>query len=147
MSVPASPEVLARLRNLTEAGARPGQLVQTVAGPGFADSHPDVVAAVDDQHGRERVDPQVIWLQVQAMAGFDSSRLGHVRAPTLIVHGEADPQVPVENGRRLAGALPAARLEILEGVGHLLAHEVPDRYAQLVKDFLTDTSPRDDGGG
>src|SRR5439155_375835 len=37
-------------------------------------------------------------------------RLGAVGVPTLVIHGDADLLVPVENGRRVAAAVPGARL-------------------------------------
>ena len=46
------------------------------------------------------------------------ARLGALRVPTLVIHGEADRLVPVENGRRTAAAVPGARLLIVPGMGH-----------------------------
>lgn len=40
--------------------------------------------------------------------------------PTLVVHGTADPLFPVQHGRALAQAIPAARLLELEDVSHQL---------------------------
>lgn len=36
-------------------------------------------------------------------------------------------------------ALPTSRLEVLEGVGHFLAMEAPDRVAEVLIDFLATT--------
>jgi pimeloyl-ACP methyl ester carboxylesterase len=65
-------------------------------------------------------------------------RLAGVRVPTLVVHGVDDPLVPIENGRRVAGAVPGARLVELEGMGH----NVPERYWGLVADAIADTARR-----
>jgi len=51
--------------------------------------------------------------------------LAELRLPTLVVHGEADPILPVEHGRRLASTIPGTRGIWLEGVGH--AFPYPDR--------------------
>src|SRR5256886_9051375 len=45
-------------------------------------------------------------------------RLGSVGVPTLVTPGDADILVPVENGRRVAAAVPGARLMEIEGMGH-----------------------------
>jgi pimeloyl-ACP methyl ester carboxylesterase len=45
-------------------------------------------------------------------------RLGEIRAPTLVVHGTADPMFPLAHGRALAAAIPGARLLALDGFGH-----------------------------
>ena len=44
--------------------------------------------------------------------------LSAIAAPTLVVHGTADPMFPIEHGEALAEAIPGARLLILEGAGH-----------------------------
>ena len=47
-------------------------------------------------------------------------RLGELALPTLVVHGRADPFFPVGNGEALAGAIPAARLLVLDDMGTAL---------------------------
>jgi pimeloyl-ACP methyl ester carboxylesterase len=44
--------------------------------------------------------------------------LSSISAPTLVIHGTADPLFPLPHGRELAGAIPAARLLVLGGAGH-----------------------------
>ncbi len=48
--------------------------------------------------------------------------LVRVRAPTLVIHGDLDPLVPLAGGKATAAAIAHARLEIIEGMGHFL-HE------------------------
>lgn len=48
-----------------------------------------------------------------------TGRFREIAAPTLVVHGSADPVLPPENGRALAETL-GARLHLMEGVGHEL---------------------------
>lgn len=50
-------------------------------------------------------------------------RLGRITAPTLVIHGTADPLFPFPHGEALAAEIPGARLLPLDGVGH----EVPPR--------------------
>ena len=45
-------------------------------------------------------------------------RLGELRAPTLVIHGTADPVIPYGHGEALADEIPGARLLALEAVGH-----------------------------
>jgi 3-oxoadipate enol-lactonase len=76
-----------------------------------------------------------IEMQLQAILGHDTSaRLGEIAAPTLIVHGTADRVLPVANGHQIASLMPAARLEILENVGHLFWWEQPERSAELLRE-------------
>src|SRR3954471_18270137 len=47
-----------------------------------------------------------------------SGTLASIAAPTLVIHGTADPMFPVEHGQALADEIPGARLLRLEGAGH-----------------------------
>ena len=89
----------------------------------------DAYAAYDrcwDPEGRAR----------QAMAvGASPSRveaLGRLDIPTLVVHGDADRLVPLEGGRATASAIPSARLEIVEGMGHDYPPQHWDHLAELI---------------
>jgi pimeloyl-ACP methyl ester carboxylesterase len=83
---------------------------------------------------RRAVAVPVIMAQMQACVAHDTSaRLPDLRAPTLVVHGEKDQMLGVENGRLIASLIPGARLEIFEGVGHLFFWERPERSAELVR--------------
>jgi pimeloyl-ACP methyl ester carboxylesterase len=44
--------------------------------------------------------------------------LSSITAPTLVIHGTADPMLPLEHGRALAEEIPGAKLLVLEGAGH-----------------------------
>ena len=78
------------------------------------------------------------WAQAGAGAAHDAStRLGEITTPTLIVHGTADNVVDVRNAKLFAGAIPGSRVELFEGVGHLLPWERPDQFSTLVAEFLT----------
>jgi pimeloyl-ACP methyl ester carboxylesterase len=44
--------------------------------------------------------------------------LSAIAAPTLVIHGTADPMFPLGHGQALAGEIPGARLLPLEGAGH-----------------------------
>ena len=65
--------------------------------------------------------------------GCDAERVG-VRA--LVVHGDEDLIVPVENGRMLAARLPHVTYVELPGRGHNLMLEDPGTFARLVREFL-----------
>jgi pimeloyl-ACP methyl ester carboxylesterase len=84
---------------------------------------------------RRAVSVPVILAQSQACAAHDThERLAEVRAPTLVVHGTEDQMLPVQNARVIASQIPGARLEILDGAGHLYFWEQPERSAELVRE-------------
>jgi pimeloyl-ACP methyl ester carboxylesterase len=59
-----------------------------------------------------------------------------VRCPVLIIWGERDRMLPVEQGRRWADALPEAELQELSGVGHHPQFDEPERIAELILEFF-----------
>ena len=75
-----------------------------------------------------------------AMAGLwgwsSHDRLAQITAPTLVVHGDRDVLIPVENARVLAATIPGARLHIVEGAGHGYPAQDPVGVHQLVTDFF-----------
>ena len=78
---------------------------------------------------------EIIELQVQAILGHDTSgRLGEISTPTLIVHGTEDGVLPYANGELIASLIPSARLETLEGVGHMFWWEQPETSAELIRE-------------
>jgi pimeloyl-ACP methyl ester carboxylesterase len=80
------------------------------------------------------VAPVVMGRQLQAVMGFDAAaRLRDVEAPTLVLHGTEDRVVPPANAELLARAIAGARLERLEGAGHMFWWEQPRRSAELVR--------------
>jgi pimeloyl-ACP methyl ester carboxylesterase len=88
----------------------PASLIAKMAGlqfdrgsypPGFARQYAAVVAA----EGRLR-------------------RLAKLRVPTLVVHGSEDPLVRPIGGRLIAAAIPGARFELIEGMGHDLGPSI-----------------------
>jgi 3-oxoadipate enol-lactonase len=63
-----------------------------------------------------------------------------ITAPTLVIAGSADPSTPPEHGERIAGAIPGARLEIVEDVAHLGNFQRPDVFTDLILGQLKGTS-------
>ena len=45
--------------------------------------------------------------------------LKSIKVPTLVLHGEIDPLVPVENGIAVSECIPGAQLQIIKGMGHV----------------------------
>ena len=63
-------------------------------------------------------------------------RLGRVTAPTLVLWGRQDGLVPLVYGERYRDRIPGARLEVIEGCGHLPPIERPAEFARAVLAFL-----------
>jgi pimeloyl-ACP methyl ester carboxylesterase len=65
--------------------------------------------------------------------------LAHVEVPTLLVYGERDLRAPLTVAEALRAAIPASRLVVLPGVGHLCNIEAPVEFNAAVRDFLHDS--------
>jgi pimeloyl-ACP methyl ester carboxylesterase len=61
--------------------------------------------------------------------------------PTLIVWGERDAVLPVDHGHAAQEAIPGSRLEIFESAGHLPQLDDPDRFVDVVDDFMATSQP------
>lgn len=90
------------------------------------------------EHRLATAQPLAAWMaQAAAGADFDAwDRLPGLTAPTLVVHGTADVVVAPANADLLVGRIPGARLEWFEGCGHLLFWEEPERFVEIVGEFL-----------
>lgn len=49
-----------------------------------------------------------------------ANRLATLALPALVLHGDADPLIPLAHGEATAAAIPGARLEVIAGLGHRL---------------------------
>jgi len=65
-------------------------------------------------------------------SGDRQEALKSVGVPTLVIHGDADPLVPVEGGIDTAESVPGARLEVIEGMGHALPPVIWARIVGLI---------------
>jgi pimeloyl-ACP methyl ester carboxylesterase len=61
--------------------------------------------------------------------------------PTLIVWGDEDPIIPIEHAYRAHELIEGSRLEVFEGCGHYPHVEDPDRFAEVLRDFMETTEP------
>lgn len=80
---------------------------------------------------------------------IDASRRMRIAqdVPTMVVWGDADVIIPVGHGLRAAAELAVDRFEVFPGAGHFPHLEQPDRFVELVQDFLRDTAPADNSHG
>jgi 3-oxoadipate enol-lactonase len=138
--VSAAPEILQALSpgdEEVESGEGTRRVCTLICGPGFAERCPE---AMDDfvAIGRHRPMSRTAYLrQFQACRAHDvSTRLAEIRRPTLVLHGEADPLVRIDNGRALAAGIPGARLLVYPATGHVPEVERAERFSRDVLAFL-----------
>lgn len=82
--------------------------------------------------------PAAYRATMRALARFDvRSRLGELRAPTLVVTGAQDTTVHPATQEYLARQIVTASHVIIENAGHAVTIQQPERFNHLLIDFLT----------
>lgn len=62
--------------------------------------------------------------------------LQKVRCPTLVIHGDKDPLVGLEQPLDICGQVPDSRLERFALGGHNLHQQFPKQFKEIVEEFL-----------
>lgn len=88
-------------------------------------------------------DNRITWegmmRQQAAQAGVDlRPRLNEIRAPTFVIHGDADPIILPDRGETVAQSISGARLRMLPGGGHLPWIDQPEVVTRMIMEFLAE---------
>ena len=62
--------------------------------------------------------------------------LASVDVPTLLLYGDKDVRAPLDVAEALRIGIPASKLVVMPGVGHVSPVEAPDAFNRAVRDFL-----------
>lgn len=112
--------------------------------PRFADNEPAEVERVVRLRDQNPVPDAVYLQQLRAAMSFDArERVAAIRAPTLVITGDADDIVPHENSVNLAALIPGARLRVVRGGSHAFFIERADEFNRDVADFVTSIEGRE----
>ncbi len=101
-----------------------------IGSPGFPFDEEDMREIAAESYDR-CYSPRGRRRQMLAIRSAPSRReaLSKLSIPTVVIHGDADPLVPLANGERTAEAIPGAELVVIEG----LAHDTPrGAWPQLI---------------
>lgn len=66
----------------------------------------------------------------------------YIKQPTLIIWGEEDSVIPIENGEKLYNSILNSRLVVLKNCGHVPQEEKPELFVSLVSGFCHDRKGR-----
>ena len=106
--------------------------------PGWTERNPEAFEEILAARLEHPTPDVTLDAHLRACYGFygRGCEVERLDTPALVVHGDADVIVPVENGRALAARLPHARIVELEGRGHNVQLEDPATLNRLVLGFL-----------
>lgn len=135
---PAKPEAMAVLMRPPAAEREAAidasvEAWRTIGSPGFPFDEAEVRRRNARMYDRAN-HPEGTGRQLAAIVahGDRTPKLASVRAPTLVIHGEADPLVPVEGGKATAAAIPGADLMLIPGMGHDLPVALNEKFAEAI---------------
>ena len=113
--------------------------------PAMAEARVDVLLAqqADSAVRREvvetmsRIDPLAYRVGAEAVWLADQrDRAGAIRVPTLVLVGDQDLITPVDLSNELVDIIPDARMQIIQGAGHLSNLEKPAEFNAAVDQFV-----------
>jgi pimeloyl-ACP methyl ester carboxylesterase len=147
LSLPGSAAVLrlacaARVRGSIESSGGAAARLGLRPAPVVAELWRSYASLADDDTRRAFLRTLRAVVDPRGQAVSASNRL-HLAAemPTLIVWGDADPIIPVDHAHAAHASIPGSRLEIFEGVGHYPHCEAPERFVEVLSDFIEMTVP------
>jgi pimeloyl-ACP methyl ester carboxylesterase len=119
--------------NREQAQAAGVALWQRIGSPGYP-VDVDLVRELTGEAYDRRYDPAGGSRQFAAILGSPdrTAALHDVDAPTLVLHGEADPLITVSGGAATAAAIPGARLVTYPGMGHDLPDALWPRFVDEI---------------
>lgn len=119
------------------------RLFRALGGPGFPISDAELRARTAASLRRSYT-PAGTARQLLAIAatGDRSDELRRIRAPTLVLHGDADPLLPLPHGRDCAACIAGSTLRVIPGMGH----DLPPTLLPVLRDALLAHLQRTDPG-
>ena len=119
------------------ASAVADQMLPKMLAPGTQQSRPEVTRSL--RRLMEECNPQTIEYALAAMRDRPdrSGELASIKAPTLVIVGDADAITPPEGAERMAKAIPGAKFELVRGAGHMAPMEQPEQVNRVMEEFLS----------
>ncbi len=115
------------------------QKIKRLGAPGVANWQQMGSLRYTDAHGRERTVDYSVFEDYRRHVMFD--KVCAIPCPTLIVHGDADEIVDVEDSKRLVTQFPQGKLVIIPGANHRFTNETDRMHLQaLFGEFYASTS-------
>ncbi|MFL5796752.1 MAG: alpha/beta fold hydrolase [Actinomycetota bacterium] len=118
----------------------------------FADPRDPRIADYEERTSGARYSPEMLRMAAgpvgeAAYGGIElEDRLGEIGHPVLVLAGRHDRTCPPEAAQVMAAGIPGAELEIFEHSGHMTFVEEPERYLEVVRDFLDRHSAEEETG-
>lgn len=109
------------------------QAARAIGSPGYPHDPERLERRVREEHARGHY-PQGVARHIAAIVADGDRRrmLRGIKVPTLVVHGDADPLVPIAAGHDTVKTIPGARMQVIPGMGHDLPLALVDTMADAI---------------
>ena len=108
-----------------------------ILAPETVENDPQLVSQLAEFAANNPQTSQGFMGQLQAIVTHDAAgAVAGIEIPTLVLHGELDLLIPVDNGRFLAEQIPGAELKIYPNTGHLFFVEQATAVNSDLRDFF-----------
>lgn len=137
---PEQSEVRCGLISRAQAGGFEAVLVETAPRLLHPDHQTDPALLATQVRMGLAVGTKAYARQQTAIIGRIDSRahLSGIAVPTMVLVGDRDALTPLDRAIEMASAIPGARLEIIEGAGHLTPLERPDAVGRRLSQWLVE---------
>jgi pimeloyl-ACP methyl ester carboxylesterase len=141
----AKPEAMAALMTPPASDSREDRIAagmkvwRVIGSPGYPATDDELREAITREIDRVPYDPAGFARQFVAIVAATPRNdiLKSVTCPALVIHGAADPLVPVEGGKDTAASIPGAQLTIVPGMAHDFTDALVPIYLEHVGAFVT----------
>jgi pimeloyl-ACP methyl ester carboxylesterase len=122
-----------------ELASNPSLFLQTVETVIESSYSPDVDPRIKELAVQQMAETRqaVLYSDFLACDAFDiMERVNKIRVPTLLITGSADRMTPPNRAQYLHDQIEGSQLEIIDGAGHMVVVERPDKVVELLARFL-----------
>jgi len=137
-----TPEGKAARDNAAETARQEGvsaivaAMLPKMMAPGTYEKNPELVARVKAIMARTSLEGILGDLAAMKTRPDSNQTLEEITAPTLVIHGEQDPLIPLSEAQAMASAISRSHMVTIPGAGHLPNLENPGAFNQAVREFL-----------
>ena len=144
-NIPQSPEVVKILSDIVNNRIQDEEKALSVSYPlSWIKSHPNFTFP----QPKETISPDTLKKQFNIVEDWFATnwsgvcgQLSKISVPTLVITGTEDVAVPAANSLIIAQKIPGSWLVQIQGAGHGLMYQYPDKLSKVLQTFLTATTP------
>ena len=119
------------------------ELTRMIAEIDFPEPHSTKAIEDFDSWALETDPEHLIAACIELTAEDPNDYYARIQCPTLLIHGELDPSIPLSSAQKVHAAIPHSELVVLEGSGHVPMARDPVKVNAMIHDFIGRERPRE----